>query len=124
MTLPYDQADSALPSTLDGANQAYHASGSLLFSVRLNMRNTVVTLDPEWVNTLRPLDNRPLDHFVKELAVLELYRRRQISSGKAAELLKMERMEFVRFASRQGIAFYDLSDEEFADEMELLSEAL
>ncbi len=88
------------------------------------MRNTVVTLDPEWVNTLRPLDNRPLDHFVKELAVLELYRRRQISSGKAAALLKMERMEFVRFASRQGIAFYDLSDEEFADEMDLLSEAL
>jgi predicted HTH domain antitoxin len=88
------------------------------------MSKTVVTLDPEWVNTLRPLDNRPLDHFVKELAVLELYRRRQISSGKAAELLKMERMEFVRFASRQGIAFYDLSEEEFADEMDLLSEAL
>ena len=88
------------------------------------MSNTVVTLEPEWVNTLRPLDNRPLDHFVKELAVLELYRRRQISSEKAAELLKMERMEFVRFASRQGIAFYDLSDEEFADEMELLSGAM
>jgi predicted HTH domain antitoxin len=88
------------------------------------MSKTVVTLDPEWVNTLRPLDNRPLDHFVKELAVLELYRRHQISSGKAAELLKMERMEFVRFASRQGIAFYDLSEEEFADEMDLLSEAL
>lgn len=88
------------------------------------MRKTVMTLDPEWVNTLRPLDNRPLDHFVKELAVLELYRRRQISSGKAAELLKMDRMEFVRFASRQGIAFYDLSEEEFADEMDLLSEAL
>ena len=88
------------------------------------MSNTVVTLEPEWVNTLRPLDNRPLDHFVKELAVLELYRRRQISSEKAAELLKMERMEFVRFASRQGIAFYDMSDEEFADEMELLSEAM
>jgi hypothetical protein len=27
------------------------------------MSKTVVTLDPEWVNTLRPLDNRPLDHF-------------------------------------------------------------
>lgn len=86
------------------------------------MDKATVTLEPEWVNTLRPLDNRPLDQFVKELAILELYRRRQISSGKAAELLKMERMEFVRFASRQGISFYDLSDEEFAAEMDLLSE--
>ncbi|MCB0116672.1 MAG: UPF0175 family protein [Caldilineaceae bacterium] len=83
-----------------------------------------MTLEPEWVNTLRLLDNRPLDDFVKELAILELYRRRQISSEKAAELLKMERMEFVRFASRQGIAFYDMSEDEFADEMELLSEAV
>jgi len=84
------------------------------------MNDNLVTLDSEWVNTLRPLDNRPLDHFVKELAALELYRRHQISSDKAAELLKMERMEFVRFASRQGIAFYDMLDDEFADEMELL----
>jgi predicted HTH domain antitoxin len=91
-----------------------------LDKMRPMMNQTVVTLDPEWVNTLRPLDNRPLDHFVKELAILELYRRRQISSGKAAELLKMERMEFVRFASRQGIAFYDLSDDEFVAEMKLL----
>jgi predicted HTH domain antitoxin len=63
-------------------------------------------------------------HCRLELAVLELYRRRQISSGKAAELIRIERMELVRFASRQGIAFYDLSEEEFADELDLLSEAL
>ena len=84
------------------------------------MNDNLVILDSDWVNTLRPLDDRPLDLFVKELAVLELYRRRQISSEKAAELLKIERMEFVCFASRQGIAFYDVSEDEFADEMELL----
>jgi predicted HTH domain antitoxin len=84
------------------------------------MSDMLVILEPEWINLLRALDDRPIDHFIKELAVLELYRRRQVSSEKAAELLKMERMEFVRFASRQGIAFYDLSDDEFADEMELL----
>jgi len=81
---------------------------------------TVVELEPDWADTLRLLDNRPLDSFVKELAVLELYRRRQISSGKAAELLKMERMEFVRFASRQGIPFYDLTEDEFDAELALV----
>ena len=84
------------------------------------MSDMLVILEPEWINLLRALDDRPIDHFIKELVAMELYRRRQISSEKAAELLKMERMEFVRFASRQGIAFYDLSDDEFADEMELL----
>jgi len=85
------------------------------------MDQLTVTLDPEWVETLRPLDNRPVESFFKELAVLEMYRRRMISSGKAAELLKMERMAFVAYASRQGIPFYDLSDEEFATEMQLLA---
>lgn len=52
-----------------------------------------------------------------ELTVLELYRQRWISSGKAAELLGMERIEFIRFAGRQGIAFFDMSEDEFAREI-------
>ncbi len=50
--------------------------------------------------------------------VLEIYRRRWISSGKAAELLEMERTEFIRFAGRQGIAFFDMSKDEFTHEIE------
>lgn len=49
---------------------------------------------------------------LKELSILELYRRKEISSGKAAELLGMERFEFVRYASRLGIPFFDISKEE------------
>ncbi|MBC8434268.1 MAG: UPF0175 family protein [Desulfobacterales bacterium] len=49
---------------------------------------------------------------LKELSILELYRRKEISSGKAAELLGMERFEFVRYASRLGIPFFDMSKEE------------
>jgi predicted HTH domain antitoxin len=49
---------------------------------------------------------------VKELTILELYREGEISSGKAAEILNMERFEFVRHASRLGIPFLDLTDEE------------
>jgi predicted HTH domain antitoxin len=45
---------------------------------------------------------------LRELAVLELYRRRVLSSGRAAELLDMERDEFVRHASRLGIPYLEL----------------
>ena len=55
---------------------------------------------------------------LKELSVLELYRRKDISSGKASELLGMERFEFVRFASRIGIPFFDISKEELERDLE------
>lgn len=55
---------------------------------------------------------------LKELSILELYRRKEISSGKAAELLGMERFEFVRYASRLGIPFFDMSKEELESDLE------
>lgn len=55
---------------------------------------------------------------LKELSMLELYRRKEISSGKAAELLGMERFEFVRYASRLGIPFFDMSKEELEKDLE------
>jgi len=55
---------------------------------------------------------------LKELSILELYRRKEISSGKAAELLDMERFEFVRYASRLGIPFFDIGKEELESDME------
>jgi predicted HTH domain antitoxin len=55
---------------------------------------------------------------LKELSILELYRRKDISSGKAAELLGMERFEFVRYASRLGIPFFDMSKEELEKDLE------
>ena len=48
--------------------------------------------------------------------VLELYRRGAVSSGKAAELLAMERFEFVRYASRLGVAFFDMTEDEWEKE--------
>lgn len=55
---------------------------------------------------------------LKELSILELYRRKEISSGKAAELLGMQRFEFVRYASRLGIPFFDMSKEELERDLE------
>jgi predicted HTH domain antitoxin len=81
------------------------------------MLKTVLELEPEWMRLLRPLTNQPLDSFIKELLVLELYRRHVISSGKSAELLGMERMEFIHHASRLGIPFLDMSEAEWAEEL-------
>ena len=53
-------------------------------------------------------------------SILELYRRKEISSGKAAELLGMQRFEFVRYASRLGIPFFDMSKEELERDLEAL----
>lgn len=61
--------------------------------------------------------NQPVPQTVREFVVLELYRRGTISSGKAAQLLNMTRWEFIRHASRLGIAFFDMTDEEWQDEL-------
>ena len=63
--------------------------------------------------------NQPLEQSVRELIVLELYRRGTISSGKAAELLAMGRFEFVHYASHLGIAFFDMTENEWEAEAKL-----
>ena len=63
--------------------------------------------------------NQPLERAARELMVLELYRRAVISSGKAAELMDMERFEFVHYASRLGIAFFDMTEDEWKAEVAL-----
>ncbi len=80
------------------------------------MSTVMVELDRELVDLLHHV-GRPEDK-LKEYLVLELYRRREISSGKAAELLGMERFEFVRYASRNGIPYFDLDAQELKNEIE------
>ena len=53
---------------------------------------------------------------ILEYLILELYRVGEISSGKAAQLLDMERLEFVKFASRLGIPFIDMDKEELGED--------
>jgi predicted HTH domain antitoxin len=81
------------------------------------MIGQALTFKSELINVLRPLTDQSLEGYAEELMVLELYRRRQISSGKAAELLGMERVTFIQYASRLGIAFFDMSEEELATEL-------
>jgi len=58
-----------------------------------------------------------LDQAARELMVMELCRRAQLSSGKAAELLGMERIAFIQHASRLGLAFFDMGEDEWVAEV-------
>ncbi len=65
---------------------------------------------------------QPLEEAVPELIVLELYRRGHLSSGKAAELLGMERIGFIRYASRLGLPYFDMTESEWEAEVKGLSD--
>jgi len=59
-------------------------------------------------------------NMIKEAAVLELYREGKISSGKAAEILGMDRFEFIRYAGKKGIPYIRMTSEELEEEVKLL----
>jgi len=59
---------------------------------------------------------------IKEAAVLELYREGKISSGKAAEILGMDRFEFIRYAGMKGIPYIRITPDELEEEVGLLEE--
>jgi len=78
--------------------------------------NTIsIALEEDLAVLLQGL-NQPVQQAVCEFIVLELYRRGTISSGRAAQLLDMPRWEFVRHASRLGIAFFDLTEDKWVAE--------
>lgn len=59
---------------------------------------------------------------VREFSVLGLYQERRISTGKAAELLGIGKREFARLLARKGLAYFDYSQEELADELQTVDE--
>ena len=60
--------------------------------------------------------NQPVEDAAREMIVLELYRRGSVSSGKAAELLGLPRLDFIRHASRLGIPYIDMTSDEWQTE--------
>ena len=82
------------------------------------MSTVTIEIERELLDLLHSTPGQPQDK-LKEYVVLELYRRHEISSGKAAELLGMGRSEFIRYASRLGIPFIDMDEQELATEIEM-----
>ncbi len=66
--------------------------------------------------------DQPAEAAAREFIVLELYRRRRISSGKAAELLGEGKQEFLERADHAGIPYFDFTAEEWARELEAVEQ--
>ena len=80
------------------------------------MSKVTLELERRVVDLLQAAPGR-VEDTMAEYLVLEMYRRCQISSGKAAELLGMERFEFIRYASRLGIPYFDMDEREWEAEL-------
>jgi predicted HTH domain antitoxin len=78
------------------------------------MSEVICDLPPELMAVLREL-GEPVP-MVKECVVIELYRRGLLSSGKAAELLGMNRVAFIHYTGRLGIPFFRMTKDEWEEE--------
>jgi predicted HTH domain antitoxin len=85
------------------------------------MGKITIDVDEELAAVLQHM-HQPLEQAVRELMMLELYRRGSVSSGKAAELLGMSRLAFLQHASRLGMPFFDMSEDEWVAEQASLKE--
>lgn len=62
-------------------------------------------------------DGESPEHAARELIVLELFRQRRISGGRAAELLNVSREQFIRQAAEAGIPYIDFDSNELDREL-------
>lgn len=74
-----------------------------------------IQLDDDLLKVME-LADVPIDRLVRELLVMEMYRRGTIPRGKAAELLGMPLADFLHFASDLGNPPMDVGIESSATE--------
>jgi len=80
-----------------------------------------VTLSKDLYSRLG-FSQREAEEAIKEFSVLGLYMEHKISAGKAAELLGVQKREFIRLMVRKGIPYFDYSDEELEKEFRAVDE--
>ena len=82
------------------------------------MHSVAVLLPEEIVRVLGPTPDAAAA-CLKELAVVELFRRAEVSSGYAAEVLGIGRWDFIQLLGRYEVSYFDQSEEELAQELEV-----
>ena len=81
------------------------------------MSTANIQVDEELIAILRELQ-QPIDKAATELIVLELYRLGKISSGRAAAILHMSRVDFIQHGSDLGIPYLRVTAEDLDNEIE------
>ena len=83
------------------------------------MQTLHIEIEDDLANLLASRKNPP-EQAARELIALELYRLGEISSGKAAESLGMDKYDFIRWSGEMGIPFFRQTPEELENELEAL----
>jgi predicted HTH domain antitoxin len=73
-----------------------------------------VMLDDELAALLE--QEKPLDQAARETIAMDLFRRGKISTGKACELLALDRLAFARRAAELGIPYFQMTKEDWEDD--------
>jgi predicted HTH domain antitoxin len=81
------------------------------------MDTVQIPLDADLVAVLEDI-GRPAKESVREFVVLELYREGLISIGKAAELMRLSRLDFIRRAGEEGIPYFRMNADELRQDIE------
>ena len=55
-----------------------------------------------------------------KLFVINLYKTNRMTSGKAAEILRMRKYDFLRLLSREGVDYFDYAPLEFDKELSIV----
>jgi len=86
------------------------------------MSQVLVMLDKDVMELLGDSPEQ-IERNVLEMVVLELYRRHQLSVGKAAALLGLDQLAFIRWSGTLGVPFFDLSTEDLDQERRAIETA-
>jgi predicted HTH domain antitoxin len=76
----------------------------------------------EEVVELLGLSGEQLERSILEDIVVGMYRRHDISARRAAGLLSMEFLSFLRWTGEMGIPYIDMTPEEWQEEMRVVAE--
>jgi predicted HTH domain antitoxin len=77
-----------------------------------------VTLDEELAALIER--EKPLDEATREVLVMDLFRRGKVSTGKACELLGLDRMAFIRRANEHNVPVYLTTEKEWEADLSAL----
>jgi predicted HTH domain antitoxin len=80
------------------------------------MASTHLELGEELGGLLATL-GQPVEETAREMIVLELYPRSLISSGKAAAILGIDRLDFIKRAAELGIPYLRFTEDEWQAEV-------
>ncbi len=75
---------------------------------------------PKSLLTQAGLSQQEISDALLRAYILSLYQHDAISTGKAARLLDIHRLTFIRMLADEGIPYLDYSDEELESELEAL----